>query len=87
MDDLDHRSLGTRLDLWHIQEDAPGMVFWHPRGHTLYRVLEDYIRRKMRRLAMPRSELPSFCRESYGFRAAIGRGSVHTCSILPMANV
>lgn len=50
MDDLDHRSLGTRLDLWHIQEDAPGMVFWHPRGNVLYRVLEDYIRRKMRRL-------------------------------------
>jgi len=50
MDDLDHRSLATRLDLWHIREDAPGMVFWHPRGTALYRILEDYIRRKMRRL-------------------------------------
>jgi threonyl-tRNA synthetase len=49
MDDLDHRSLGARLDLWHIQEDAPGMVFWHSRGNTLYRILEDYIRSKMRR--------------------------------------
>ena len=49
MDDLDHRSLGSRLGLWHIQDNAPGMVFWHPRGHTLYRVLEDYIRNKMRR--------------------------------------
>ena len=58
MDNLDHRSLGTRLDLWHIQEDAPGMVFWHPRGHTLYRVLEDYIRRKMRRLGYAEVRTP-----------------------------
>lgn len=58
MDDLDHRSLGTRLDLWHIQEDAPGMVFWHPRGHALYRVLEDYIRRKMRRLGYAEVRTP-----------------------------
>ena len=41
MDELDHRNLGVKLKLWHIQEDAPGMVFWHPRGHALYRVLED----------------------------------------------
>ena len=44
MDDFDHRSLGSRLDLFHIQDDAPGMVFWHPRGHAIYRVLEDHIR-------------------------------------------
>jgi threonyl-tRNA synthetase len=58
MDDLDHRSLGTRLDLWHIQEDAPGMVFWHPRGNRLYRILEDYIRRKMRRLGYAEVRTP-----------------------------
>jgi threonyl-tRNA synthetase len=50
VDELDHRSLGSRLHLWHIQEDAPGMVFWHPRGYAIYRVLEDYIRTRMRRL-------------------------------------
>ena len=49
MDDLDHRNLGVKLKLWHLQEDAPGMVFWHPRGYVIYRVLEDYVRRKMRR--------------------------------------
>jgi threonyl-tRNA synthetase len=49
MDDFDHRSLGNTLDLWHIQDDAPGMVFWHARGYAVYRVLEDYIRKKMRR--------------------------------------
>src|ERR1700716_2979722 len=49
MDDLDHRNLGVKLKLWHLQKDAPGMVFWHPRGYAVYRVLEDYVRRKMRR--------------------------------------
>ncbi|CAL77090.1 putative threonine tRNA synthetase (fragment) [Bradyrhizobium sp. ORS 278] len=58
MDDLDHRSLGPRLDLWHIQEDAPGMVFWHPRGHALYRVLENFIRGKMRRLGYAEVRTP-----------------------------
>jgi threonyl-tRNA synthetase len=42
--DLDHRSLGHRLDLFHLQEEAPGMVFWHPRGYALYRALEAVVR-------------------------------------------
>jgi len=40
----DHRKLGRQLDLFHFQEDAPGMVFWHERGWTLYRVIEEYMR-------------------------------------------
>ena len=48
MDANDHRSLGTRLELFHQQEEGPGMVFWHPRGFAVYRVIEDYIRRRMR---------------------------------------
>lgn len=47
-DSYDHRVLGQRLDLFHQQEEGPGMVFWHPRGFALYRVVEDYIRRRMR---------------------------------------
>ncbi|WP_298723877.1 threonine--tRNA ligase [uncultured Ferrovibrio sp.] len=47
-DASDHRVLGTKLDLFHQQEEGPGMVFWHPRGMALYRVIEDYIRRRMR---------------------------------------
>lgn len=50
MDNNDHRRLGSDLNLYHIQENAPGMVFWHPRGYAVYRVLEDYIRKKMRGL-------------------------------------
>ena len=40
----DHRKLGKKLDLFHLQEEAPGMVFWHPRGWTLYQVIEQYMR-------------------------------------------
>jgi threonyl-tRNA synthetase len=58
MDEFDHRSLSNRLDLYHIQEDAPGMVFWHPRGYTIYRILEEYIRGKMRRLGYAEVRTP-----------------------------
>ena len=44
----DHRALGNRLDLFHQQQEGPGMVFWHPRGAALWRVIEDHIRRRMR---------------------------------------
>jgi threonyl-tRNA synthetase len=40
----DHRKLGREMDLFHIQDEAPGMVFWHPNGWTIYRQLEDYMR-------------------------------------------
>ncbi|WP_236843538.1 hypothetical protein [Bradyrhizobium icense] len=80
MDDLDHRNLGVKLKLWHLQEDAPGMVFWHPRGYALYRVLEDYLRRKMRQAGMPRSGRHSCCQRSSGAAAATGTSSASTCS-------
>ena len=40
----DHRILGQQLDLFHLQEEAPGMVFWHPRGYAMYRALESAVR-------------------------------------------
>src|SRR6266446_1545236 len=42
----DHRKLGREMDLFHFQEEAPGSVFWHPKGWTLYQILENYIRRR-----------------------------------------
>jgi threonyl-tRNA synthetase len=42
----DHRRLGREMDLFHFQEEAPGSVFWHAKGWTLFRMLEDYIRRR-----------------------------------------
>ena len=44
----DHRRLGTQLDLFHLQEEAPGMVFWHPRGWTIWQQVEQYLRRVYR---------------------------------------
>jgi len=44
----DHRRLGKEMDLFHLQEEAPGMVFWHPNGWELYRILQDYMRRRQR---------------------------------------
>ena len=43
----DHRKLAKEMDLFHFQEEAPGMVFWHPNGWTIYRALEDYMREKL----------------------------------------
>jgi len=41
----DHRRLGTQLDLFHVQEEAPGMVFWHPKGWAVWQQIEQYLRR------------------------------------------
>ena len=42
----DHRKLGRQLDLFHFQEEAPGMVFWHPKGWSIYSALKDFIKLK-----------------------------------------
>ncbi len=44
----DHRKLGREMDLFHMQEEAPGQIFWHPNGWTIYTQLQDYMRRKQR---------------------------------------
>src|SRR5688572_20076919 len=46
LDEHDHRAIGQRQELFMFHEDAPGMVFWQPRGFQLYRALEDEIRRQ-----------------------------------------
>ena len=43
----DHRRIGAAMDLFHIQEEGRGMIFWHPKGWTLYRTLQNYVRRRM----------------------------------------
>jgi threonyl-tRNA synthetase len=47
MDANDHRVIANRMDLFHLQEEGPGVIFWHPRGFIIYRLIEDYIRRRM----------------------------------------
>lgn len=46
--DYDHRRLGRELNLFHVQEEAAGSVFWHPRGYALFRAVETYIRDRLR---------------------------------------
>ena len=43
----DHRKVGRELDLFHMQEEGKGMVFWHPKGLTLWRTVESYVRRRL----------------------------------------
>ncbi len=43
----DHRKLGKQLDLFHLQDEAPGMVFWHPKGWTIWQQIEQYVRRRL----------------------------------------
>jgi threonyl-tRNA synthetase len=54
----DHRKLGRELELFHIQEEAQGMVFWHPKGHSIYRTIEAYIRRKLEKKAYVEVKTP-----------------------------
>ncbi len=44
----DHRKLGREMDLFHMQEEAPGQIFWHPNGWSIYTALQDYMRRRQR---------------------------------------
>ena len=64
MDLNDHRNIGNRLALFHQQEEAPGMIFWHPRGFALYRAVEDYIRRRMRRAGFQEVRSPQMLARS-----------------------
>lgn len=43
----DHRKIGKQLDLFHLQEEAPGMVFWHPKGWAIWQTIEQYIRKEL----------------------------------------
>ena len=45
----DHRKIAKKMDLFHIQEEAPGMIFWHPNGWAIFQTIEQYMRNMMRR--------------------------------------
>lgn len=47
----DHRKLGREMNLFHMQEEAPGQIFWHPNGWTIYTELQDYMRRQQKKKA------------------------------------
>ncbi len=64
LDAHDHRKLANQLDLFHMQPEAPGMVFWHPRGFVLLRVLEEAIRREMARQGLAEVRSPQILRQA-----------------------
>ena len=77
----DHRRLGREMDLFHFQEEAPGAVFWHPKGWALFTTLIGYMRRRQQRLGLCRGELAATCSTARcGSSPAIGRSSARTCT-------
>ena len=86
----DHRRLGREMDLFHLQEEAAGSVFWHPKGWTLYRVLENYLRRRLEQNGYVEVKTPQLIEKSlfeasghwgtYGhnmFKVEVGHGHDH----------
>ena len=86
----DHRRLGREMDLYHLQEEAAGSVFWHPKGWTLYRVLEAYLRRRLEAGGYVEVKTPQLIEKSlfeasghwgtYGhnmFKVEVGHGHEH----------
>ena len=79
----DHRRIAKEMDLFHIQDEAPGSIFWHPNGWKLYRKTEAYMRRRLddagyQEVRTPRAGRSRRC----GNAPATGRNSARTCSSL-----
>jgi threonyl-tRNA synthetase len=58
MDANDHRAIANRQNLFHQQEEGQGVIFWHPRGFTIYRIIEDYIRKRMKQAGFKEVRTP-----------------------------
>jgi threonyl-tRNA synthetase len=61
----DHRKLGREMDLFHFQEEAPGSVFWHPKGWTLFQTLINYMRRRQQAAGYVEVNTPDFMDKSF----------------------
>jgi threonyl-tRNA synthetase len=60
----DHRKIGKKLDLFHMQTEAPGMVFWHPKGWSVYQCIESYMRHKQRQYGYQEIKTPQVVERS-----------------------
>jgi threonyl-tRNA synthetase len=90
----DHRKIAKKMDLFHIQEEAPGMIFWHPKGSTLYTILQNHIRKYFQDHDYQEVRTPQLvdCRlwERSGHLAMFGKdmflveADPHTYAIKPM---
>lgn len=90
----DHRKLGKQLDLFHMQEEAPGMVFWHPKGWSLWQQVEQYMRRVMRQYGYQEVRTPQVMDRSlwersghwgnYGENMFVTESEKRTYAVKPM---
>lgn len=64
MEEVDHRALGNALDLFHQQDEGPGMIFWHPRGFALYRAVEGYVHARMQQAGFREIRTPQLLARS-----------------------
>ena len=91
LDQLDHRKLGERLDLFHFQEEAPGMAFWHPNGFFLYRKLEEAVRKHCEAQGYREVRTPQILRRSIWERSGhwshFHQGMFHIIGAEPEAAV
>ena len=61
----DHRKLGKQLDLFHLQDEAPGMVFWHPKGWTLWQVIEQHMRKELNAVGYKEVKTPQIMDKTF----------------------
>ena len=76
----DHRRLGREMDLFHFQEEAVGSAFWHPKGWTLYRAIEDYMRARLDDAGYQEVKHRLCLIGRYGRNPVIGINSANICS-------
>ena len=69
----DHRKLGKEMDLFHFQDDAPGSVFWHPKGWIIFQELVNYMRKRQMNLIILRLVHQLFWIDHYGKNRVIGK--------------
>ena len=78
----DHRKLGKELNLFHIDDHAPGLVFWHPKGWTLWQGVEQYMSRSTKTTAIRRSKARKSLTKRCGKKPVTGTNTATTCSPL-----
>lgn len=82
----DHRRIGKQLDFFHLQEEAPGMVFWHAKGWVIYREIENYMRGKLRKYGYEEVQGPQILDRSLWKNPATGTSSAAICSPAALTN-
>ena len=86
MEDQDHRVIARRMDLFHQQEEGPGMIFWHPRGFVIYQLIEEEIRKRMRTAGFKEVRTPQLLDRALWEASGTGRNSPRQCSSSKTAN-